>query len=195
MRRLFLASMLALALPLGAQAQTVEAGGAKFDSTADVAGTKLVINGAGVRFRAVFKVYAVALYVPQRGSTPEALIGQAGPKRVSLHMLRDVDGKDLGKAFTDAMEKNMLPEERARSINGVFKFGQVFSERKKLASGDIVNVDWVPNVGAQVFVDGKAVGDVIKEPEFYNSLLRIWLGANPPSAELKEQLLGQGKKR
>lgn len=192
MRRLFLASLLALALPLGAQAQMVEVGKAKFEPTVDVGGTKLVINGAGIRSRGGFiKVYAVAMYLPQKATTPEAVLAQAGAKRVSLHMLRDVDGKELGKAFTEAMQKNMLAEDRAKSINGVFKFGEVFSERKKLASGDVVNVDWVPNVGAQVFVDGKPVGDVIKEPEFYGSLLRIWMGANPPSEELKAELLGK----
>ncbi len=193
MRRVVLASLLALVLPLGALAQVVEVGGAKFEPTEEVGGQKLVLNGAGVRYRAVFKVYAAALYLNQKATTAEAVLANAATKRVELHMLRDVDGKDLGKAFTDGMEKNMLPEERMKSINGIFKFGQFFNERKKLASGDRVSVDWVPNVGAQVSVNGKPAGDVIKEVEFYNSVLRIWLGANPADADLKEGLLGKIK--
>ncbi len=194
-RRLVLAGLIACALPLAAHAQTVEVGGAKFDPTAEVAGTKLVLNGAGVRYRAVFKVYAAALYLPGKANTPETIVGMPGAKRVSMYMLRDLDGKDLGKAFTDGMAKNMLPDERAKSINGTFKFGEIFAERKRLAKGDVVNVDWVPNVGATVTIDGKLAGEPIKEVEFYNSVLRIWLGANPPDGTLKDALMGVAKSR
>lgn len=196
LRRALLTASLALALPFaaGAQtAQTVDAGGAKFETTAEVGGQRLVLNGAGVRYRAVFKVYGAGLYLRAKADTPEAAIKMDGPKRVMLKLLRDVDGKDLGKAFTDGMEKNMLPEERMKAINGIFKFGQVFQDIKKAPAGTPINVDWVPNVGAQVFVDGKATGDVIKEPEFYTALLRIWLGEKPADDKLKTALLGGGR--
>ena len=94
---------------------------------------------------------------------------------------------------TNGMEKNMLPAERMKSINGIFKFGEIFNERKKLAAGDRVGVDWVPGVGAQVSVNGKPAGEIIKEVEFYNSVLRIWLGADPADATLKKELLGEVK--
>jgi hypothetical protein len=193
MRRVVLASLLALALPFGALAQVVDVSGAKFQATEEVGGQKLVLNGYGIRYRAVFKVYAAALYLNQKATTPEAVFANTAPKRVELFMLRDVDGKDLGKAFTNGMEKNMLPAERMKSINGIFKFGEIFNERKKLAAGDRVGVDWVPGVGAQVSVNGKPAGEIIKEVEFYNSVLRIWLGADPADATLKKELLGEVK--
>jgi len=185
----------ALALPFVATAQSVDVGGAKFDTSTEVAGQKLVLNGAGVRYRAVFKVYGAGIYLKAKADTPEAAVKMDGPKRVMLKLLRDVDGKDLGKAFTDGMEKNMRPEERMRAIQGIFKFGEVFNEIKKAPSGTPINVDWVPNVGAQVFVDGKATGDPIKEREFYDALLRIWLGEKPADDRLKTALLGQSSGR
>ncbi|MBH9579571.1 chalcone isomerase family protein [Inhella proteolytica] len=197
MRRAFLSTLLALALPtlpLGALAETVEAGGAKFDTTAEVAGQKLVLNGLGVRYKAIFKVYTVGFYFKQKADTPDGLIKQDGPKRVLLKMLRDVDGKDLGKAFTDGMQKNALPEERAKTINGIFKFGQIFNDMKKAPSGAAIGIDWIPGTGAQVFVDYKPVGEVIPEPEFFNALLRIWLGEKPADDDLKNQLLGKEKR-
>jgi hypothetical protein len=114
-----------------------------------------------------------------------------GPKRVSIKMLRDVDGKDLGKAFTDGMQKNMLPEERAKAIGGIFKFGKVFQDIKRAPSGTNIGVDWIPGSGAQIFMDGKPVGESIPEPEFYSALLRIWLGEDPADDKLKDQLLGK----
>lgn len=191
LRRVLLTA--ALALPLAASAQTVDAGGAKFETTADVGGQKLVLNGVGVRYRAVFKVYGAGIYLKAKADTPDAIIKMDGPKRVMLKLLRDVDGKDLGKAFTDGMEKNLVAEERARTINGIFKFGQIFQDIKKAASGTPIHVDWIPNSGAQVFVDGKPAGEIIKEPEFYNALLRIWLGDKPADEKLKDQLLGKAR--
>ncbi len=183
----------ALALPLIATAQTVDVGGAKFDTSTEVAGQKLVLNGAGVRYRAVFKVYGAGIYLKAKADTPQAAVKMDGPKRVLLKMMRDVDGKDLGKAFTEGMEKNLVAEERARTINGIFKFGQIFQDIKKAASGSVIQVDWVPGTGALVYFDGKQVGETIPEQEFYNALLRIWLGDKPADDKLKQQLLGKAR--
>jgi hypothetical protein len=34
-------------------------------------------------------------------------------------------------------------------------------------------------------------GEPFKEPEFYDALLRIWLGPNPADWKLKDSLLGK----
>lgn len=195
LRRALLCALTALALPLTASAQTpattVDAGGAKFETTAEVGGQKLLLNGTGVRYRAIFKVYGAGLYLPAKADSTEAVLKMAGPKRIMLKLLRDVDGKDLGKAFTDGMEKNLVAEERARTITGIFKFGQIFQDIKRASSGTPIHVDWLPNTGAQVYVDGKATGEPIKEVEFFNAVLRIWLGDKPADDKLKAGLLGQ----
>lgn len=192
LRRAALAAL--LSLPLALSAQTVDAGGAKFEPGAELAGQRLVLNGAGVRYRAVFKVYGAGLYLPSKTDTPAGVQAMAGAKRVSLKLLRDVDGRDLGKAFIEGMEKNLEANERAKAINGIFKFGQIFQDIKRAPSGTTINVDWVPGTGAQVVIDGKPAGETIKEPEFYNALLRIWLGEKPADDNLKLALLGQARR-
>ena len=76
-RDLILASSASLALagtPLHAWAQNqVDAGGVKFDPRVTVQGQSLQLNGAGVRYKAIFKVYAAGLYLPQKADTPEAV--------------------------------------------------------------------------------------------------------------------------
>ncbi|MFN7508396.1 MAG: chalcone isomerase family protein, partial [Betaproteobacteria bacterium] len=62
-----LAAAAALALPLllswsgPAQAQPAELEGVKLEPTVQVGGTALQLNGAGVRTRAIFKVYVAGL--------------------------------------------------------------------------------------------------------------------------------------
>lgn len=180
--------------PWAAQAQTVEAGGAKFEPSTEVAGQSLVLNGVGVRYRAIFKVYAAGLYLKAKADTAEKALKMDGPKRITLKMLRDVDGKDLGKAFTDGMRKNQVAEERSKTINGLFRFGQTFQDIKRATTGMVISVDWLPGTGAQIVVDGKPVGEAIPEPEFYAALLRIWLGESPADDTLKDALLGKASR-
>ncbi len=79
-------------------AQAVEREGIKFEPTAQVGGAALQLNGTGVRTRAIFKVYAAGLYVPQKANSAAALLSQKGPRRLSLTMLRNVDAESFCRA-------------------------------------------------------------------------------------------------
>ena len=178
-------------LSLGAFAAQVDVSGVKLEDSVDVRGTKLVLNGAGVRYRAVFKVYVGALYVGKKVSTPEEFYAATGPKRMSITMLRDIDSNELGKAFTKGFEENAPKGEMSKLIPGLVRMGQVFADQKKLAAGDTFTTDWIPGTGTVITVKGKVQGEPFKEPEFFNALMRIWLGNNPADWKLKDALLGK----
>ena len=112
-----------------------------------------------------------------------------------IQMLRDIDGNELGKLFTKGVESNVSREEFAKSINGVLKLSEIFASRKQLNSGDNFSVDYIPGVGSTVILNGKPMGETIKEPEFFTALLRIWLGDKPADDNLKEALLGVKRER
>lgn len=189
-RRLVLlaAACASLALPLAARAD-VELANVKYPDTVTLANTKLTLNGAGIRYKFV-KVYTAGLYLPAKATTPEAVIASTGPRRMQIHMLREIDANELGKLFTRGMEQNASREEFSKVIPGVIKMGEIFAARKKLQSGDYFSIDYVPGVGSTIVVNGKPAADPIKEPEFFSSLMKIWLGKNPADAQLKEALLG-----
>lgn len=178
-------------LTLGALAAQVEVSGVKLEDSVDVRGSKLVLNGAGVRYKAVFRVYVGALYVGKKVATPEEFYAAAGPKRMHITMLRDIDSNELGKAFTKGFEENVQKGEMSKLIPGLVRMGQVFSDQKKLVTGDTFSMDWVPGTGTIITVKGKAQGEPFKESEFFNALMRIWLGNNPADWKLKDALLGK----
>jgi hypothetical protein len=182
-----LAAALALAAPAGAQ----QAERVRHEPSADVRGAKLQLNGAGVRYKAVFQVYSAALYLPRKASTPEDVLGMPGAKRVALTMLREIDSAELGKLFSRGMEDNMERSAFSRLVPGIMRMSQIFSDQKKLNPGDAVSIDWVPGTGTLVTVRGVQQGDAFKEPEFFQALLRIWLGRQPADWRLKEALLGK----
>ncbi|MBW8848777.1 MAG: chalcone isomerase family protein [Burkholderiales bacterium] len=180
----------------GARADTVEVANVKYETTADLAGQKLVLNGAGIRYKFVIKVYTAGLYLTTKASTTAEVLAAHGPKRIHIQMLRDIDGNELGKLFTKGMEANVSREDFAKSINGVLKLSEIFASRKQLNSGDNFSVDYVPGVGSTLLLNGKSVmSEPIKEPEFFTALLRIWLGDKPADDNLKEALLGIKRER
>lgn len=186
-----LLSALLLAAPLAAQAQTTEVGGVKYENNEQLANSKLVLNGAGVRYKAIFKVYTAGLYLGAKVGTPEEVFAAPGPKRMHIVMLRDIDANELGKLFTRGMQDNAPREEFSKSIAGTMRMSDIFSAKKKLTAGEYFYVDWVPGQGTTVVINGKAAGEPIKEPEFFTALMKIWLGKAPADTQLKNALLGK----
>lgn len=182
------------AAPAPAAAAPIELAGVKYDGTAEVAGQKLQLNGAGIRYKAIFKVYTAGLYLNAKATTPEAVLANNGPKRIHIQMLRDIDGEELGKLFTKGMEQNATREEFGRSISGVLRMSEIFVQKKKLKTGESFGVDYIPGTGTVVFVNGQLIpGEPIKGEDFFHMLLKIWLGKSPADSDLKVALLGGAK--
>lgn len=178
------------ATSLSVAAATIEVAGVKLEDRVTVAGKPLVLNGAGVRYKAVFKVYAAGFYIEKPANAPDALLDQPGPKRMTITMLRDIDSAELGKLFSRGMEDNMEKGSFAKLVPGVMRMSQVFSHHKVLKSGENFVLDWIPGTGTVLTIKGQVEGEPFKEPEFFEALMRIWLGPKPADWQLKDALLG-----
>lgn len=180
-----------LMLAWGAVAATVDVGGVKMEDATDVRGSKLQLNGAGIRYKAVFKVYAAGLYLGKKAATPEEVLAAPGPKRMHITLMREIDSNELGKSFTTAFTDNAPKTEMSKLIPGLIKMGQIFSDQKKLLAGESFTIDWIPGTGTVISVKGVPQGEPFKEPEFFAALMGIWLGSKPADWKLKDALLGK----
>jgi hypothetical protein len=171
-------------------AEAVEVGGIKLDDSAKVAGKDLKLNGAGLRTRAMFKIYAIGLYLPKKETTPEAVLASAGPRRVTIVMMRDISGDDFGQAFMAGINANTDKAEKSKIVTQLVKFGEIFANHPGLKKGDTLTNDWVPDKGMVMEINGKPISDPIPDLVFFNALLKIWLGDKPADADLKPRLLG-----
>ena len=178
-------------LAAGAIAQPITVADVKYEETTSQGSSSLQLNGAGVRYKAVFKVYTAGLYLEKKASTPAEIMALKGPKRRSITMLREIDSTELGKLFSRGMEDNMDRAAFSKLIPGVLRMSQIFSDHKKLQAGDQFMIDWIPGTGTVITVKGKPQGEPFKEPEFFNALLGIWLGNVPADWKLKDALLGK----
>jgi len=190
-RRTALACIFGALLATGAQAATVTLADVKYADSVKVQDAALQLNGAGIRYKAVFKVYTAGLYLEQKAGTPQDVFALAGNKRLSITMLREIDSGELGKLFSRGMEDNMDRASFSKLIPGVLRMSQIFSDHKKLEAGDTFTIDWVPGKGTIITVKGVVQGEPFKEPAFFNALLGIWLGNKPADWKLKDALLGK----
>lgn len=186
--RLPAALAVCLALTLGAaQAQGTST---KFEAATVVAGTPLILNGAGTRHRAVFKVYDMALYTTRKVNKVDELLALPGPKRLNFVALRELPSTDLGRLFLKGMGDNSSKDLMTKHALASTRLIEVFSGKAKLMPGDSFAMEFVPGKGTQFFITGKPQGEPVGDAEFFSMIMKIWVGASPADNLLKDALLG-----
>ena len=184
-----MASRLLLLLLFTLPVSAAEIAGVNIDDRTNVGSTELLLNGGGLRQRVFFKVYAMGLYLPKKiGNGPEA-INAAGPKRVLIHMLRDVDAAQFTDALSEGIRANHSEAETKALEPRVRELGAIMAEIKEAKKGMRIALDWT-GTETQVLIQGKPAGAPIAGEDFYRALLRIWLGDKPVQDDLKKALLG-----
>jgi len=166
--------------------QAAEVSGVKLDEQASVAGSEVALVGAGLRTRLFFQVYVIGLYVSNLRADP---LAQPGPKRVQIHMLRDVDAATFTEALADGIKANASEAETKALEPRVKQLSAIMAEVKEAKKGMRIALDWTGKQ-TQVLIDGKPAGGPIEGEDFYRALLRIWLGDKPVQDDLKKALLG-----
>jgi hypothetical protein len=178
-----------LSLLLALPAFGAEVSGVKIEDKTRVGSAELQLNGAGLRKRAFFQVYAIGLYLPERKTDAAAAVSSPGPKRVAIHMLRDVDAGTFTEALVEGIRANNPPAEMGALEPRVKELAATMGELKEAKKGMTIALDWTGKA-TQLVVDGKATGKPIEGEDFYRALLRIWLGEKPVQDDLKKALLG-----
>jgi len=190
MKRLFIAVLFVSALTT---AQAAEVAGVKLDDRLRLApgGPELVLNGAGIRTRAIFKVYVAGLYLPEKKGTTGEVLALAGPKRVAMTMLRDLGAQQLSEALAEGIRNNSSAVEQEALKARTDELVAIMNALGEAKKGDAILLDFLPDSGTRVVVNGQPRGKPIAGDDFYRALLRIWLGDKPVDGDLKKGMLGQ----
>jgi hypothetical protein len=182
--------LLASVMALGS-AQAGKHAGVAMPDKVTVANKQLQLNGMGVREATFMKVdvYVAGLYVQNVTSNPSTLINADEPKMLMLKFVRDVERKDIVDAWNQGFRSNAtVPAAKLKPY-----IDQLNSWMPEFKHGDTLAFIYTPGEGVAVEVNNERKG-VIKDPDFARSLFSIWLGPNPPTADLKRGLLGKHPK-
>lgn len=180
-----------LACAFGQGALAAETNGVTYQDSVKVAGKDLTLNGLGMRSKFFIKVYAAGLYLTEKKNTLPEVLKIDGPRRMTLVMMREISSDDFGAAFMTGLNDNVSTAERSKIVSQIGKFGELFGSIPGLNKGDVLHIDWIPGSGTQCELNGKKIGDSVPDLDFYNAVLRIWLGDKPVDRALKPALLGQ----
>ncbi len=181
-----LALALAMSLSLSSVAFAKELAGVKVPDKATVAGKELVLNGLGLRTKAIFKVYVASLYVETASKDGAQLIASDQVKRVEMYMKRDLEKAKIVDAVRDGFEKNskaLMPKLKER----LDKFVAVIPDVKE---GEKLTITYVPGKGTSISNSDGSDKVSVEGKDFADALFSVWLGKSPVDDDLKEGMLG-----
>ena len=176
-----------LALCFTAPAFAAEVGGVKLGDKVAVGGQDLVLNGAGIRTKAIFKVYVGSLYVPAKVPDLAGVLAK-GPRRVQMNLLRNLSADDLVNALVDGLKDANTAEEAAAVKAQTDQMVTIMKAFGEVKEGNVVTLDFVDGATLIGF-NGAAKGTIAGEP-FNRALMKIWVGDKPVQADLKKAMLG-----
>jgi len=180
------AALAVLAVPA---ARATEVAGVALDDSIELAGARLQLNGAGERTLYIVRTYVAALYVARPSSQPQAILGQSGPRRLSLTMLAALSTDWVVERLVAAMRANMTGEAFALLQPRLARLLEPLLALERLQKGDRVDVDAIAG-SIRVSVDGRALGVETPGDELFDALLRAFIGERPIDAALGRALLG-----
>lgn len=185
----WLIALACLAMP---SAQAIEVGGIHFEEQTRLDGHTLALNGAGLRTKLFFKVYAMGLYLETKGGTADTVIADPAPKRIRIVTLRDLRPEQFADALVEGIRKNHGDEEVKALEARISTFRDQLLGAGATREGTEVLLDYLPQSGTRLTVGGEARGATIPGADFHAAVLRVWLGREPADAELKSQLVPGG---
>lgn len=183
---------LAIALAAGSALAAADVAGVKFEDKARVGSSELVRNGAGLRTRLMLKVYAIGLYLAEPKASSEAALADKGPQRIRIVTLRDLTAKQFAEALMESLQNNNTEAELAAIKPAVDEFKATLLALGAAPTGTNITIDYAPDSGTQLAMNGQLKGKAIPGDEFRRALLKVWLGNKPVQGDLKEALLGKG---
>jgi len=171
------------------QAQSADTFGVQYAPSVKVEGSSLTLNGTGVAYRALAKLYTVGLYTPQKSNKADVVLAMNGPKQLRFVMLQGMRVDELGKVITKGIENNSSREQFFKLIPSIRIMGEQFARIRRLNAGDYFAVEYVPKRGTMFFVNGQPAGLPLEDTDFFPAVLRTWLGNRPTTQDLKDALL------
>jgi hypothetical protein len=187
MRRLIAALLVSSCLASGAGAATLA--GVTLQDTYPVEGQTLKLNGIGLRTLTIFnvKVYVAALYLAAPSHDAQQILKSATPKVIRLQFLHSGSKADVEKEYRLGETNNCGAGGCSKADEGDFE--RLVAAAPGVNVGDTSTYIFTAK-GVTVLANDKPIA-VINNPDLAYHLLEGFIGAHPPSEDLKAHLLGQ----
>ena len=144
----------------------------------------LELRGAALlRWRALFKAYVAALYLPP--STPSSDALEDVPKRLEIEYFWAIGRADFGRAADRLLEDALGPEALDDLRD---RLDELHARYEAVQPGDRYALTYQPGVGTELSKNGRSLA-VIPGADFAAAYFSMWLGERPIDARFRDRLL------
>lgn len=177
--------MFMIVSPIWFTAHAVELDGVQLPATQSVGGKTLYLNGHGLRTYSILGVhiYAASLYLEHLSSNPEEILRSPETKLLMVRFEHNISTDQAQNSWRTGLANNCVAPCRLDPAD-VEKF---ISQVPAMHVGDNFNLLFTAN-GAFVTVNGQQIGTIPRR-QFAEAILATFLGPNPASQSLKQELL------
>ena len=187
MKAVFLSIAVALGVALSGTAQTTTYFDVPVDNAISLTGSKMVLNGAGLREKLWIDLYVGGLYLTAKSSDAKAITDADQAMNIRLHIVSGlITSEKMINAVDEGFEKS-TGDNVAPLADKIKTFKAAFSE--EIVEGDVFDIGYYPGTGVVIFKNSKEVS-TIQGLDFKKALFGIWLGDDPADDDLKEGMLG-----
>ena len=155
-----------------------------FADKIDVSGAELVLNGQGVlRYKRIIPVYDAALYLPA-DTAPDEVLARITRRLVVVYRT-GAKAKRFADAGDTVLARNVSPAAIGAIQERLDRINALYPDPEK---GDRCAITFVPGKGTELSFNGKSLG-WIEGDDFAEAYFSIWLGEQPASTALRDDLL------
>ena len=147
-------------------------------------GQKLVLNGKGVRTKAVFALYTAGLYLTEKNNNSSTILNSDDPMALRIEITSAmITSENMAEAVREGFKKSSsdLPAIKNQIEQLIAAFKQ------KIHKGDVY--DFITDGDVIHILKNGSVLTTIEGAEFKQAFFGIWLGKSPVQASLKKALL------
>jgi len=182
MKRLLI---LALLVGVTTAAWGGELAGVTMPDSVEVGDQSLVLNGMGLRKKAIIKVYVAGLYLTEKTNDTETILAADSARRTAMEFRFGVSADKMCDAWKQGLEKNTAnPSDELEA-----KFDTLCGYQADMEKGEMMVYTYVPGEGTAVEIKGEVEG-TIEGKDFADALFSVWIGPEPPGEAFKKGLLG-----
>ena len=169
---------------LNVPARAAELAGATLPDTLSAGDKTLKLNGLGLRKKAMFKVYVGGLYLESASKDAAAILAADQARAIRMYFLRGLTKAQLVEAFQEGFKANAKDKAGQKAA-----FDKMLALVPDVKEGETLTFTYVPGKGTTLRVGDRDLG-AFEGKGFADAVLSIWLGAKPPTEDLKKGMLG-----
>lgn len=148
-----------------------------------------LLNGVATHSELGTEQFIGGLYTSTLSTSNSNILSAQEDKRLQVRVLTDqLSSRRFKRMWIEGMAINSSPAELERHAKNMATFSNLL--KVKMIAGDILSVDRTDDV-VRVSINDTTLGE-IDDPQFFDLLLRTWIGPVPLSSDFRGDLLVAG---